>query len=88
MQQDVLLLWGAQDEILPPQLADKWEAALTSRAGRGTLKRVMVDRAGHSPQLERPDFVAEQMLAWLREQGLGGGRGGGGESHKSQTNAV
>uniref|UniRef100_A0A7S3R5K7 AB hydrolase-1 domain-containing protein n=1 Tax=Dunaliella tertiolecta TaxID=3047 RepID=A0A7S3R5K7_DUNTE len=69
LSQPVLLLWGKSDEILPIPLADKWQAALSTRPqGSGSFMRVDIDRAGHSPHLERPDAVAEPILQFLTQQ--------------------
>ena len=41
IQQPTLLLWGRNDEIIPPATADKWKAALGQRC-----KLVWVEKAG------------------------------------------
>lgn len=63
----MLLLWGRQDEILPPSLADKWAAAL----GPEQSQLVWVEGAGHSPHLEKASFVATHMASFIRKLGLG-----------------
>ncbi|KAF5838850.1 Alpha/Beta hydrolase protein [Dunaliella salina] len=69
LSQPVLLLWGKNDEILPIPLADKWQAALSTRPqGSGSFVRVDIERAGHSPHLERPDAVAEPIIEFLMSQ--------------------
>lgn len=59
----VLLMWGTSDEIISPSLANKWADAL----GPSRCKLVWVERAGHSPHLERPDFVAQQVCDFLAD---------------------
>jgi pimeloyl-ACP methyl ester carboxylesterase len=61
VQQPTLVLWGRQDEILPPSTAAKFEQALPN----GRL--VWVEACGHCAHLEQPQFAAEQIMAFFRE---------------------
>jgi pimeloyl-ACP methyl ester carboxylesterase len=61
ISQPVLLLWGEADEIIPPSLASKWQAALSK------CKLVWVAQAGHSPHLERADFVSQQIIDFVAD---------------------
>lgn len=56
----VLLVWGRQDTVLPIAGAERI---------RGVVKRtefLVVDEAGHLPQLERPEVFEPRLLAFLR----------------------
>lgn len=48
-----LVLWGGQDELLPPALADRW--------GGGTV----IDGAGHLVEWDAPDEVADHLRRFL-----------------------
>ncbi|GMI57110.1 hypothetical protein ScalyP_jg10645 [Parmales sp. scaly parma] len=54
-----LVVWGAEDKILPVSDAEKFVGLMT----KVELKeRLIVDRAGHVPHLERPEVVAEGIV--------------------------
>lgn len=54
-----LLLWGESDRIVPPQYAEDFRALLPSV----TVEQIA--QAGHLPQAERPDEVAEVVERFL-----------------------
>jgi len=48
-----LLLWGAQDQVVPPEYGRKWQKAIKGADFE------LIEDAGHYPQVEQPDrFVA------------------------------
>ena len=56
VETQTLILWGRHDEILDPLLyAERFEQTLP------TGRLVWVERCGHSPHLEQPAFVAQQV---------------------------
>ena len=55
----LLLMWGRQDRMIPPQLARQF-VALNSN-----LELVEIDNAGHCPQDECPEQVNQVLLDWL-----------------------
>lgn len=57
----MLLIWGQQDRIVPPQLAPRC-ASLNPR-----IQLVELDHAGHCPQDECADRVNSLILAWLQQ---------------------
>jgi len=62
-----LILWGRQDEILPPaEYAPKFVAAIPSAAFR------WVESCGHSPHLEQPRVMAEAIVAFRTGQPVAG----------------
>ena len=54
-----LLLWGAEDRIMPPSYARRFAAGI---AGRTEVR--MIAGAGHLAELDRPDEVAAAITAW------------------------
>ncbi len=58
----LLLMWGRQDRMIPPYLAQQF-AALNPN-----LELVELDDAGHCPHDECPDKVNQIILEWLARQ--------------------
>jgi pimeloyl-ACP methyl ester carboxylesterase len=56
----MLLVWGRQDKMVPPQLASRF-VGLNPK-----LELVELDDAGHCPQDECPEQVNQLLLEWLR----------------------
>jgi pimeloyl-ACP methyl ester carboxylesterase len=54
-----LLVWGLEDRITPPEVADRFRA-LIPHAHLWHLSR-----CGHAPMLERPEAFAEVVGDWL-----------------------
>jgi pimeloyl-ACP methyl ester carboxylesterase len=54
-----LLIWGAQDKLVPPVYAQEF----TSRLADSRLE--LIENAGHLPQLEQPAATCEQILKFL-----------------------
>jgi pimeloyl-ACP methyl ester carboxylesterase len=54
-----LLIWGEQDRIMPRSYADRFAAALA-----GPCEIRTIPDAGHLAELDKPDQVAAQILAW------------------------
>jgi len=54
-----LLIWGAEDRIMPHNYAYRFAAAI---AGRTEI--VTIPGAGHLAELDRPDAVAAAILGW------------------------
>eukprot|EP00965_Chrysotila_dentata_P240203 6203574-Pleurochrysis_carterae.AAC.6 len=62
-QKPCLLLWGRQDEILPAaDFLPQFQAAIPEAIFR------WVDDCGHVPHLERPQFTAVAIAAFVRGQ--------------------
>jgi len=57
-----LLLWGAQDRILPRSYADKF-----ARTIKGKTEIRVIPGAGHLAELDRPDETAAAILGWTRQ---------------------
>ena len=56
-----LVLWGEADGIVPPDYGEKLCAALPN------AKFQRIAQAGHYPQIERPDAVADAIAAFTQE---------------------
>eukprot|EP00195_Chlamydomonas_chlamydogama_P015082 CAMPEP_0202910112 /NCGR_PEP_ID=MMETSP1392-20130828/51141_1 /ASSEMBLY_ACC=CAM_ASM_000868 /TAXON_ID=225041 /ORGANISM="Chlamydomonas chlamydogama, Strain SAG 11-48b" /LENGTH=330 /DNA_ID=CAMNT_0049600105 /DNA_START=131 /DNA_END=1123 /DNA_ORIENTATION=- len=56
---ETLVLWGRNDEILDPKYATRFQEELPN----GRL--VWVEQCGHSPHLEQPQFMAQQVLEFV-----------------------
>jgi pimeloyl-ACP methyl ester carboxylesterase len=61
----MLLIWGKQDNCVPPKLA-----ALCTQLNP-TIELIELDDAGHCPQDECPDRVNSLILKWLTARGIG-----------------
>ena len=55
----VLLIWGAEDKVIPFETSEKALAAIPQ------AELLAVERAGHTPNYERPELVNPAMLAFL-----------------------
>jgi pimeloyl-ACP methyl ester carboxylesterase len=63
--QDVLLVWGKQDEITPPEVADMFLEKLPN------AELHWIDKCGHAPMMEHPEKFAaflEDFLIKLRNK--------------------
>ncbi len=56
-----LLLWGADDKIMPQSYAARFAAAI-----KGETKTIVIANAGHLAELDQPDAVAAAILSWMR----------------------
>lgn len=57
-----LLIWGKQDEITPPFVAEKFHELLTNS------KLVFIDKCGHAPMMERPSAFNNALNGFLSER--------------------
>jgi len=55
-----LLLWGADDKIMPRGYADKFAAGIS---GKTEIK--IIPGAGHLAELDKPNEVATAILGWM-----------------------
>jgi len=55
-----LLVWGKQDDVTPPFVAEKFHELLPN----STLH--FIDKCGHAPMMERPDDFNEHMYDFLK----------------------
>ena len=57
----VLLVWGRQDIVTPPEAAEQFGAKLPN------ARTVWLDRCGHAPMMEKPEEFAEALEGFLDE---------------------
>jgi pimeloyl-ACP methyl ester carboxylesterase len=56
-----LLIWGAEDRVVPRSYADRFAAAIA-----GETRTTTIPGAGHLAELDKPDEVAAEILRWTR----------------------
>lgn len=66
-----LLLWGRQDVVTPPHVAEEFAALMPD------TRLEWIDSCGHAPMLERPEELAEGILRFLQELEESGASPGG-----------
>ncbi len=64
IQQPVCLIWGRQDRITPPEVAEEFHQLLPNS------ELHFIDRCGHAPMMEQPDQFITIMEGFLRRQNL------------------
>ena len=60
LRQPTLIMWGAEDGLIPVSVADKFEMALPN------ARKVVYEDVGHIPMEEHPDRSADDVRAFLR----------------------
>lgn len=61
LEAPTLLVWGQQDNVTPPFVAEKFHELIPN----STLH--FIDKCGHAPMMERPDAFNEKLNAFLKE---------------------
>ena len=56
------IIWGAQDTVTPPNVANEFNALLPDS------DLYWIDRCGHAPMMEHPDTFNELFLDWLQKR--------------------
>ena len=59
VKQPALVVWGAQDEIVPPATSERFRNALPN------CQVVMLDTCGHVPHLEQPAALRDAIIAFM-----------------------
>ncbi|RMD75104.1 MAG: alpha/beta hydrolase, partial [Bacteroidetes bacterium] len=57
----VLLVWGKQDNVTPPFVAEKFHELLPD------ARLVFIDKCGHAPMMEHPEEFNRHLEAFLEE---------------------
>lgn len=60
----VCLIWGKQDHVTPPDVAEEFEEGLPD----ATL--YWIDKCGHAPMMEHPQKFNELLEEWIETKGL------------------
>ena len=66
VSQRTLVVWGSNDEIVPPATAERFRTTLPRSAD---CRIVTVDACGHVPHLEQPAALRDAVTAFLAELG-------------------
>ena len=64
MQQPVCLIWGKQDTVTPPEVADDFHKLLPNS------DLFWIDKCGHAAMMETPEKFNELLEAWLKTKNL------------------
>ncbi len=64
MDLPVGLIWGKNDEVTPPEVAEEFNELLP----KSTL--YWIDKCGHAPMMEHPDKFNEYLEEWLNKEKL------------------
>ena len=67
MQQPLLVLWGSQDRLVPPQISERL------RHHKADLELQLLPELGHCPHDEQPELFNRHVLGWLARN-LGSGQ--------------
>ena len=59
MGQPLLVLWGSQDRLVPPQIAQQL------RQHKGDLELLLLPNMGHCPHDEQPELFNRSVIDWL-----------------------
>jgi pimeloyl-ACP methyl ester carboxylesterase len=58
--QPTLIIWGAEDRVVPPAYAAKFAEGIS-----GTAKTAIIPNAGHKVEFDAPDAVAKAIADFL-----------------------
>jgi len=64
MNTPACLIWGKNDNVTPPEVAEDFEKLLPD------AKLYWVDKCGHAPMMEHPDEFNRILESWLKERNL------------------
>lgn len=64
MQMPACLIWGKNDTITPPEVAEEFHQLLPNSS------LYWINECGHAPMMEHPETFNNLLDAWLKEKGL------------------
>ena len=64
MTTKTLIIWGKQDSVTPPSVAEDFNSLLPNS------DLFWIDKCGHAPMMEHPNNFNELMEMWLSENNL------------------
>lgn len=64
MKMPACLIWGKNDTITPPEVAEEFHALLPDSA------LFWIDECGHAPMMEHPLVFNQLLDSWMKERGL------------------
>ena len=64
MKTRTAIIWGAQDSVTPPNVADEFNSLLPNS------DLYWIDKCGHAPMMEHPERFNQIMLSWMEKYNL------------------
>ncbi|GGE16231.1 alpha/beta fold hydrolase [Psychroflexus salis] len=64
MKQPTCIIWGKQDDVTPPKVADEFNQLLPNS------DLFWIDKCGHAAMMEHPDLFNEILHTWLQKRSL------------------
>ena len=64
MKTRTAIIWGAQDSVTPPNVADEFNSLLPNS------DLYWIDKCGHAPMMEHPERFNEIMYSWMQKYNL------------------
>ena len=64
MHQPTCIIWGKQDDVTPPNVAEDFHRLLPDAA------LYWIDKCGHAPMMEHPDEFNRLLHEWLLDKKL------------------
>ncbi len=64
MKMPACLIWGKNDTITPPEVAEEFHQLLTNSS------LFWIDQCGHAPMMEHPQLFNEILSSWMKEKGI------------------
>ncbi len=61
IKQPALILWGKQDPVTPPEVAEEFHLKLPNS------DLIWIDKCGHAPMMEHPDLFIQHLEQWLNK---------------------
>ncbi len=61
MKTRTAIIWGAQDSVTPPNVADEFNSLLPNS------DLYWIDKCGHAPMMEHPERFNEIMYSWMQK---------------------
>ena len=61
MKTKTLIIWGKQDNVTPPNVAEDFNSLLPNS------DLLWIDKCGHAPMMEHPNNFNELMEKWLSD---------------------
>ena len=62
MKQPSCIIWGKQDNVTPPEVAEDFQKLLPD------ADLFWIDKCGHAPMMEHPDEFNRILEAWLKDR--------------------
>ena len=64
MKTPTAIIWGAQDSVTPPNVAEEFNSLLPNS------DLYWIDKCGHAPMMEHPERFNEIMNFWMEKHNI------------------